>query len=67
MKAYARAYEARNGKPLTDTYLPLTFERGWVTFRSRERPHSIDARYRVAVLIDMTARLSDRAADPQAS
>ncbi len=41
MKAYATAYETRNGKPLTDTYLPLTYERGWVTFRARERPHAI--------------------------
>ena len=65
MKAYATAYETRNGKPLTDTYLPLTYERGWVTFRARERPHAIAVRHRVSTLIEMTARLTEHAAAPK--
>ncbi len=65
MKAYATAYETRNGKPLTDTYLPLTYERGWVTFRARERPHAIAVRHRVSTLIEMTARLAERETGPK--
>ncbi len=65
IQAYATAFETRNGKPLTDTYLPLTYERGWVTFRTRERPHTIEVRHRVATLIEMTARLAERSTGPK--
>ncbi len=65
MAAYVRAYEARNGKPLTETYLPLTYERGWVTFRARERPHAIEVRHQIGTLIEMTAQLAERAMGPK--